>query len=328
MQKFLKYFFSRYVIPFIVCACVLTYFGSQQHPVHDVQIENDYRDEIDSYGWLSKLNKIHGFILGSSSLRYGLSATTLAKNDEVWVNLSMDARDPAVFYQLLKKYAPEKKPSIVIVSLDPWIYSKSYYKYRNPAMLLDLTPEETMQYMKVNNAVLFSKTKYFLKYQLGLVQTMNTAPPEIPQKLKVPTDMGSVKLKQTAVNFNNVDNDIFELTNYGWSDLLFSYLRKIKEYCVANNIDLVFVVPPKRNDFIVVMKEKYKDVHDQWWQKLYASVGGSKIVGHYSDLANYDQKSSFCEAYHLSAKGQEIYSKYLQQKLDSTRTITATTDIF
>lgn len=328
MQKFLNYFLSRYFVPFALCAGFLVYFGLQQRPVHDEQVENDYHEEINSYSWLGKVPNIHGFILGSSSLRYGVSATDLAKSGEVWVNLSMDARDPAVFYQLLQKYAPQKNPSIVIVSLDPWIYSKNYYKYRKPVMLLDLNPNETINYLGTNNAVFFAKTKYFLKYQLGIVKAMNPAPLEIPQESPIPADMGSVKLKQVATNFNDVNADIFETGKYGWSDVEFLYLHKIKSYCAAHNIELIFIIPPKRTDYIEVMQQKYKNVHEQWWQKLYASVGGSKVVGHYSDLASYNQDSTFCEAYHLSAKGQEIYSGYLRQQLDSARIITAVPDIF
>jgi hypothetical protein len=106
-----------------------------------------YNLEIEDYAWMKKIDKIDGLVIGSSTLRYGLSCGLLESEAyKQWVNLSMDARDPVVFLLFIKRYNKKLKPKIVLLGLDPWIYSKSYYRYRNPVMLNDLNFSQKLKY--------------------------------------------------------------------------------------------------------------------------------------------------------------------------------------
>lgn len=314
-KRFRKYLirtlFPSFATIFIVT--IITIFYPQTVNLTEEKLVEVHQDQIQNYKWTAAMDSIDGIILGSSTLLYGVSSTLLKSTEySQWVNFSMDARDPIVDYILLKEYCSKIKPKIVLVGLDPWIYSKKYYQHRNVIMLNDLSPAEKLNY-------LFSIDR-FLPVKL-IKNSLNISREYIPVKVTIPTDFGSVHLDRTAINFNEVKEDWFDIKKFGWSEIQFEYLIKIKNLCHAKGISLVFVVPPKRKDYIDVSIVKFRLENKIWWEKICDNLTDESIVGAYDALCQYNQDSIFAEAYHLNAVGQVIFTSYLKNVINSPKKI-------
>lgn len=281
-----------------------------------------YSGETSSYDWVNKVGPAAGFLLGSSTMRYGVSSAALRSGDSVWINFAMDARDPVVSYLLLEKYWPVKKPRTIIIGLDPWMYGKKYYKYRDRIMYLDFTSDQAWQYRKEDGNVIFSKATEYLQYNLWSpgAQTVHVD--------TIPDDLGSVKLTRTAVNFTNVKEDVFELGKYGWSDIQFSYLGKIKQYCDDHNVRAVFVITPKRADYLAWTSSHFAEEHRQWWANINKEIGDAAFINAMAVLSSFNQDSIFAEPYHLNQAGQVIFSHYLRSQINNPDTVRPGINLF
>jgi hypothetical protein len=311
-----KNYLIRIVSPafaIIVLVCGITIFFPRSEKVSEDKLIIAYKDQIQSYKWTAEVDSIDGIILGSSTLRYGLSSNLLkSKEYAQWVNFSMDARDPIVNYILLKEYYSKIKPKIVLVGLDPWIFSKKYYQHRNTILLNDLNSMEKLNYL--------ISVDHFLPIKL-IENYLNKSEINKPKKITIPSDFGSVKLKRTAVNFNEVKEDWFEISKFGWSNIQFEYLLKIKNFCHANGIILVFVVPPKRKDYVEVSMTRFQSENKIWWEKICEILPNENIVGTYDALSQLNQDSIFAEAYHLNDIGQVAFSSYLKNEINYPKKI-------
>lgn len=321
MRQFFKFIFIHYLLPSIALVSIATFVVSKRYGLDENKLTNAYKNELDSYRWVNKVDSVQGFIMGSSSLRYGVSASMLQQEGKQWINFAMDARDPIVIYLLLKKYYPIKKPKCVLVGLDPWIYSKSYYTYRNKMMYLDLDPMETWRYKGKDKAVFFTKFREYMKLYFPGEEAQNVID-------TIPQDNGSVKLTVAADNFNKVNEDWFEINRYHWSDLQFEYLKRIKGYCRENGIRLIFVVPPKRADYITAAKTHFSREHEQWWARINSAIGGEFIIGNYGCFERMKQDSIFVEAYHLNPAGQKLFTEYVQQQMAQPQVVSPGYSIF
>ena len=322
MKQFGQFILVTYLLPMILLAAVVLPIVFKKYSISDAQLKNAYANEVGAYSWVMHTGPTEGIILGSSTLRYGLSTTLLKHCDSNWVNLSMDARDPVSLYFLLEKYLPLLHPKYVLIGLDPWIYSKRYYANRNKLMYLDLDMHETTKMYKLDHSIFYEKLKYILLSSYLLYKyTMNTT--GIVNNV-VPDDNGSVKLTRSAINFKEANKDWFEINKFHWSDVEFSYLGRIKEICHQKNVKLIFLVPPKRNDYVIAVKNKFFTEYNQWWDKINNVIGGEYILGSDRTLALSNQDSIFAEAYHLNQNGQKYYSNYVKEHLDSVQVISPT----
>jgi hypothetical protein len=314
-KLFINYLLKIF-LPGVSLIIILLYFSffEEIQTLSEKKLSQAYSCEIEEYAWINRIDSIDGVILGSSSLRYGLSCELLKSKDyKQWVNLSKDARDPIVFYLLLRNCLKQFKPKIVLVGLDPWIYTKLYYKYRNNIMLNDLNSHERLFYFNhVDNGLLkkILKNYFSFKYSNTTSKIIKNTPP----------DFGSVKLNRSARNFNEINEDWFE-KKLGWSKIQFDYLFKIKGLCDSNKIRLVFVIPPKRNDFVHVSNSKFKLYNEDWWNRINNLIPKANIIGSYDALKYENQDSIFADAYHLNGRGQIIFSNYLKNNIINPKKI-------
>ena len=326
MNKFFKYTLINIGIPVILYFAVLLL---PQVKIPGNMLQHVYTGDIDNTNWVDHFDSVYGVILGSSTLKYGVSCNEIKRNNETWVNLSMDARDPVMFYFILERLFAHQKPKVVLVGLDPWIYSKRYYRYRNPIMYFDLTPSERIRYFIDQDKSMPKKMyKDVLSFLYFKIHPPENKPFTAGQLLPIPEDNGSVKLKLRSINFEEVKDDEYEIDKYGWSVIEFEYLEKIVQICKDNNTRLVFIFPPKRNDYIYWVHKKFNQEYTAWWTKVCTAIPGAMIAGNGSDLANYSQDSVFQEAYHLNTAGQQIYSKILRAEIDSPSTISTNYSLF
>jgi len=217
-KALLKYLLKRILPPvlglFFFYASV--YIFSNDYEVSEDRLYRAYKHDLSSYNWLNNLNSIDGIVLGSSTLRYGLSMDSINKNlHQTWVNLAMDARDPVVCFLLLKKTLSTHNPKIVVMGLDPWIYSKYYYRHRSEIMYFDFNFEEKIYFG-------FEKKNLPFVLARNMINTSRNAFNEEKTPSKpTPKGLGSIELKRSAVNFKEVNDDWFKLNRYNWSELQF-----------------------------------------------------------------------------------------------------------
>lgn len=190
----------------------------------------------------------------------------------------------------------------IYFGLDPWIYTKRYYKHRIDYLYLDFTRAECLSYFAEHDKSVFLKRyKSFFSY---LFKTSNH---KVKKDSVIPEDFGSVALHRAAENFEHIDN-WFQLEKYGWSDLQFNYLKKIEDLCDSLKINFSVFIPPKRSDYSVNYKNEFELTHKSYTQKL-SQVGiSSPIFGKYDILDNVGDSTLFTEVYHLNEKGQIKFS--------------------
>ncbi len=292
------------------------FYSTMQHIVPTEQaLQNAYATSIDEYAWVSRTGPAQGFLLGSSTIRYGVSCSLLRSDDSLWYNFAMDARDPIVSYLVLEKYWPLKQPRTVIVGLDPWIYAKAYYVNRRPIMYLDLDGPTTWKYRREDRNVIFSKGKEYLKYKF-----LRTAA-HAEGDTVVPADFGTATLTRKAANFNWIRRNIFSIDDYGWSSMQFYYLEQIKRYCDERGVRTIFVIPPKRADFIDWTNKGFSAEQRQWWDSVNKHIGGAFFINAISAFSFQNQDSFFADSYHLNPGGQAAFSHYLKQRITMPDTV-------
>lgn len=307
MKRFVR-LVLLYSSPFLAGLLIVFLYPTS---VTEEKLTAAYAGEISSYSWSTNCGPIEGIILGSSSMRYGLSANGISDSGKQWLNFAYDARDPVVMYLLLKNYYSALQPKQVIVGLDPWIYTKNYYAYRNKIMYLDLNRSILCRFLKKDVNAGIKKLQIFARDVLGRYKGR---PVVRKTNLVIPDDFGSAILNLKAVNFE-AEADWFNLRGTGWSDVQFDYLAKLDKFCKSNHINVVYVFPPKRNDFIAAANGKFKTENQEWWERINATIPGAKVLGSYDVLKNEDQQEVFAEAYHLNGEGQKEYSAYIKRHL-------------
>ena len=269
-------------------------------------LEKYYKEDAKSYAWVDKLsNDSLNIISGSSSVRYGLSCNKLSKlnpDNSLYINLATDARDPIQTYFILKNSNLNNVKSIYF-GLDPWIYTKSYYKFRNVYLYLDFTFTECLKYYKEHDKSVFTKRyNSFCKYLFNRPQLPLTT------NKKTPTDYGSIALNN--LTFNEISlSDWFQTKKYGWSSLQFKYLKKIEALCQEENIKFSLFIPPKHSSYTEYYKTNHILDHKVYNQKIEEAGLKASIFSSFDILEQNDESGLFSEAVHLNKTGQNIFSE-------------------
>ena len=272
----------------------------------EYRLEKVFRNSGNANQWVAQVNHPRKvLLLGSSSVKYGLSCSLLNKlsNDSLaFINLAADARDPVETYFILKQIDLTHVKT-VFMGIDPWIFTKNYYRNRNPYLYLDLGILSAARYSLEHDPKLFpNRYKCLIGSQLSS--------PAVAGKTNqpIPADFGSASLTKKPVNFNDPVFKKFELGKYGWSGLQFEYLQKIVRLCESRHITFTAFYPPKRSDFIADYNTYCKEIHTSFLEKLKEAGFTSPITCSFSSMQPGGD-SLFADAYHLNRKGQEIYTK-------------------
>ncbi|NWJ51779.1 MAG: hypothetical protein HXX14_13040 [Bacteroidetes bacterium] len=301
-----KFFFklSNFLIPVILIE--ISIFLLKDIVFKEKQLQNIFSTVGNKYYWINKINhnkKI--LLLGSSSVRYGLSCSILNQlsHDSLsFINLATDARDPIETYFILKQINLTGVKAAYF-GLDPWIYTKRYYKYRNPYLYLDMSFLSSIKY-----SIEHDKTTFLKRYIAFFDFVFSTRGKSNDLIREIPTDYGSFKLKGKPKNFKESVDNWFETDRYGWSQLQFIYLQKIISFCKTKNIEFIPFLPPKRSDFTDIYKLKCKSIHKEFTDNLIKTNFTLNIFGKFNQLDKLGNYNLFVEAYHLNPLGQSVYS--------------------
>lgn len=269
-------------------------------------LDKIFRGRAHSYAWVEKARhpkKV--LLLGSSSVKYGLSCSslqTMARDSFLFLNLAADARDPIETYFILKHLDLGNVHS-VYMGIDPWIYTRAYYRNRDPYLYLDLDVVSSFRYSReLDPRVMPRRYAAWLKSCLGPQRSL-------PRDTVMPPGGGSAALLRPPVNFNEPVSEKFRLKEFGWSHLQFEYLAKIVALCREKGISFHAFYPPKRKDFIEDYEKNCRTVQASFIVKWKTAGLPAEILGSFSDLPD-PAHDLYADAYHLNAKGQVQYSGY------------------
>jgi hypothetical protein len=304
MKQFISRLSIFLVIPLILFGSIeLAIYKLKKNIFSEKNLENIFYEDGNKYNWIEKIRSDSLNILsGSSSVRYGLSCNKLNNlSSNNYVNTAMDAGDPIRTYFILKSLNL-KNVSNVYFGLDPWVYSKRYYKHRDKFMYLDFSFLEILKFSQEHDkSAMLKRYKSFI----GFITPYKFVNSE-SKKFSIPKDFGSVALEREASNFNDSPSDWFQIEKYGWSEIQFEYLQKISELCYSRNWNFSVFVPPKRLDYLKVYRKECKSIHKEYLEHIDNTGFNSPIFGKFSEI---DDFNAFNDAVHLNKIGQEKYSE-------------------
>jgi len=226
----------------------------------------------------------------------------LAADSLAFINLAADARDPIETYFILKQLDLSAVKAMYM-GIDPWIYTRNYYRNRHQYLLLDLPFAKALRYSKDYDLRLFAK-----RYK-ALFHFPDPDHPAAKVQTAIPAEFGSVALTKKPVNFNDPLSKKFRLKEYGWSELQFTYLKKIDSLCNSKGISFTTFYPPRRMDYINDYESNCRDIQASFLAQSHQS-GFSKNVKSGIRSLQPGNDSLFADAYHLNKAGQEKYSRY------------------
>lgn len=307
MKRFLHNILRFSLVPLALLVILELSIGfSKKQLLSEEKLEKVFLHSADSYQWVSAIkHSSKVLLLGSSTVKYGFSCrklNELSDDSLSFINLAANARDPIESYFILKQLDLTGVKS-VYMGLDPWIYTKTYYKSRDRYLYLD------MDFITAACYGIKMDPKTFPGRYKGFIESL--LPSRTPKKntsLPVPADLGSGVLNRQPVNFNDSVHNKFKLAQYGWSDLQFEYLHKIDSFCTSRRISFFVFYPPKRSDFIADYRNYCQEIHTAFLNKLKEHGFHSSFLGSFDQLQPGGD-SLFVDAYHLGARGQEVYSK-------------------
>jgi hypothetical protein len=257
-----------------------------------------------AYQWV---NNIHHprkiLLLGSSSVKYGLSGgqlNQLSQDSLCFINLAADARDPIETFFILQQIDLTNVKAMYM-GIDPWIFTRNYYRNRHQYLLTDLSFGKALRYSRDYDLRLFAK-RY--KALFGLPDPDHRPAPLVSDP---PDDFGSIALTRKPANFNDPVSQKFKLSQYGWSDLQFVYLQKIAALCKKRGIFFSAFYPPRRSDWVEDYRKNCFTVHTSFLLQLKKAGYLDSIRGNVlGSLPGGD--GIFADGYHLNREGQKNYS--------------------
>ena len=308
MKLFLKKVFKFISIPLIiivVCETCIIIFKNDIFS--DKKFEKVFDKPIHLNKWVDVLPKKNKILIGgNSTVRYGINPkllNQLAHDTISFVNIGFDARDPIESYFILKNLNLTNV-SKFYYAIDPINYIRVFYKNRYHYYYLDFTFLECIKYFTHHdNKVFFDR--YIGLYDYFLSSYIN----EIKDNINVPLDLGAKISMENPKEFNPVVREIFEVEEYGWSDLEFNYLKKIVNLCKRNKIEFHPIIMPRRSDFSSKYNKYCKDIQKQFKEKLSVILYDNKTIGEINCLDNLGDEKIFINCHHLNAKGQLIFTK-------------------
>lgn len=248
-----------------------------------------------------KINKI---FVGSSTSQCALNDTILLN----CVNMSSSA-DP-VFYSYLKiKKIIEHNPSIdtIFIAISPssftdniddkWLFNESHFAERigNYYFLMDSEDLRILKEHLGNNFykigfgnIAIRSIRNFREYCIGDLRDIYGG--YMPNHRSTLTE-----------EINNIKKDTLNIE----SKIEIEYLNKTIQECKKNQIELIFITPPIRKEYV---RENLKDFvkFNEFYKNRYSQIT-------YIDLSLFPLlESDYADLHHLNYSGSIKFSQYLQ----------------
>ena len=264
--------------------------------------------------WIKSLENTPKLILmGSSTIRYGLSPKNICDHstysDGEVVNAAFDAATPIQNYYLYKEIETRLDPvATVIYGVDPWVFSKRYYRYDTRLQVYWNLPQRFYAYSK--GFIFFDSVLWGKNPISSIVKLVYNSYKKhlISGHMSIPKDFGAVQLKQNPKNFNDPVATWFDYEIFEFSDLQFKYLAKMQQEIQKTDKTFILLFPPKASGWRKDYRTQCQEIEGAFLEKLHHYLPESIIAGRVDDIPADVETDLFNDGIHLNAKGQEYYS--------------------
>ena len=308
MKLFLKKVFKFMSIPLIiivVCeSCIIIF---KNDIFSDKKFEKVFDEPIHLNKWVNGLTKKHTVLIGgNSTVRFGFNPNLLnqlAQGTISFVNIGFDARDPIASYFILKNLDLSNVQQLYF-GIDPINYTRAYFKNYLHYYYMDYNFLECVNYFGVHdNMVFFDRYINLYDYFFSSDKT------ELSDNTIIPSELGAKITMEGPKEFNPAVREKFQIEEYGWSDLEFSYLQKIVNLCKQNKIDFYAITMPRRSDFSKKYLKECKDIQEQIDERLSTIFPKERVVGKINCLDSLGDEKLFINCDHLNAEGQLLFTR-------------------
>lgn len=255
----------------------------------------------DNASWIITEPKV--LLMGSSHCNHGINpfliekTNRLEKNDVV--NIGIDAATPFEMYTTYVKNKDKfKKVSIVYYTLEPWILSEKYYKYKFYEQIKLTLPQ--WQYISKEDPT--KENRYFLTYKIfdeaysasgkvGVNQGFD------PLEHRQYAEMDVAKLKTW---FEPVDK-------FPISDFQIEYLNKLKTLVESEGKIFVIVLTPAHLSWVNSYRQ-LEDIDDCIVNKINEQLLLVKVIGSLNPGKYNLNYEDFFDNNHLSTSGADKFT--------------------
>lgn len=316
MKTFLLRFISFIVLILLILLVFETYISlNKKKLLSEEQLEGVYQENINSFYWVNEKYKNKEVVLlsGSSTVKYGFNNNILNNNlitNTKFVNIGNDAGDPIEAYLIIKNIKGPKIKAIYL-GLDPWIYTRIYYRYRKKIMYLDFNTIQSLMYSyQYNKRTMVIRSSKILKSITDNKKNKSIENKFFSESVNIDTTEAFSK------NFGTLDpTEQFMLNTYGWSDIQFVYLNKIYQFCLSKNIECVLFYPPKLSSYSDTYFSECKDVHVGFEYKINEIFHNGLIKGSFNIFSKDYDTLYFQDEVHLSTEGRKEFTNYFLKNI-------------
>lgn len=247
--------------------------------------------------------------MGSSTAQKHIDTEIVQKSNNLLegevVNIGMNASTPIENYALILKN-PDlfKNVEAVFYSFDPWIYSKTYYKYRRIERVLWSKEEWDIAKLEYQlDGKYLSSWKYYLK-------EWNKSS-KGPIRLSKENQFGFkpiIGVKKESDNKKDEFKSFRLFKDLGVDTLQIKYLSKIKEHFKNSNVDFFFYISPQKRSAVEDLSV-FKSFHNQIFAAIFKEMGEIEIIGNINPSNCKLSDEFFFDNSHLNHMGAIIFSR-------------------
>jgi hypothetical protein len=308
MQKFLVKILKFVLLPFLIVVLSDLYISTFKNNIfYGDKFQFVFDKTIHKYKWVNALPKKNTILLGGNSMvRFGLNPRILNKltNDTIsYANIGFDARDPIETYYILKNLNL-KNVSQFYFGIDPFVFTKVFYKNRYPYYYMDMNFIECLNYFRFHDNEIFFK-KYLNLFEYLFFESKF----KYKDNQSIPYYLGAKLENKGYKEWNENVYEKFEIEKYGWSEIQFVYLKKIALLCKHNKIEFYALNMPRRSDYRKSYLSDCKSIQKYFSDKLKPVFKVNNYIGNMDCLNNLGGDKLFINSAHLNVKGQAIFSE-------------------
>ncbi len=320
MKIFIKNGFV-FVLPLIFIILIFEIYISvnKKKILSEEKLKKAYTNSIEKYSWINSSYEKSEIVLlsGSSTVKHGVNnelLNNLAEGKVNFINIGNLAGDPIESYFIINSII-NNNIYAVYYGIDPWIFTRNYYKHRKKIMYLDLNFVQSLKFSLKKDKNIFIKRYLEVFSFYNFLNKINAKDKDL---FTNEIDIDSIKTN-LVVERKIIDPlKQFNISVYGWSDLQFKYLRKIHELCQKNNITFVPFYPPKMNSYSRIYFEEC-NVSDEFEDKFSKEVGNIRIEGKFNQFLEQFDSLYFVDEVHLNVDGRNRYSYVFFNEIYSHR---------
>lgn len=262
--------------------------------------------------------------LGSSMTRHSIIPEIIINNLELnsgeVVNLGMNAATPYEMYLTYRKNIHSfNNAELFIYNLDPWIFSKRYYRHKKFEKILWSLNEwkkysfdpDVKDFVSYKNNLL-DESRKSTKYRRPIFKDYGYAPLECNAEFKLAT-------KQEVVDYFH---DILDDGSLAISDFQISYLSRLKKQVESSGAQFLILLVPNHESYtenIANYNNKYNQLLEN---KINLKLGNVKHIGTFcpGDF-NLIGTTDFYDRHHLCHEGAIKYSNFIGNVLTNVNAV-------